>query len=175
MPSNLSWKWISMHPSEDISSSSLFKLFWFVCKPTTGFAPNWSGKIQYWLHKIWAGLPIDGGSKFPWYRCNKQTLNTSWKLYCCFSRDKQHFFSFITKQSFLLTFESTIDCSAFTMNFAYSSSSRFLLKTAFGKLFSVTLYNQSEVLVRFGQIFHINMAIKRKKIVTCFSATWYTF
>ena len=111
------WKWISMHPSEDISSSSLFKLFWFVCKPTTGFAPNWSGKIQHsWLHKIWAGLPIDGGSKFPWHRCNKQTLNTSSKLYCCFSRDKQHFVSFITRQSFLLTFESTIDCSAFTMN-----------------------------------------------------------
>ena len=27
------------------------------------------------------------------------------------------FFSLITKQSFLLTFESTIDCSAFTMKF----------------------------------------------------------
>ena len=101
-------------------------------KPTNGFALNWPGKIQHWLHKIWAGLLIDGSSKFPWHRRNTQTLNTSWNLYCCFSRDKQHFVSFITKQSFLLTFESTIDCSAFTMN------SRFLLKTAFGKL-SVTL------------------------------------
>ena len=120
-------------------------------KPTTGFALNWSGKIQHWLHKIWAGLPIDGWSKFPWHRCNMQTLNTSWNLYCCFSRDKQHFVSFITyKQSFLLTFESTIDCSAFTMNFCLFFLPRFLLKTAFGKVFSVTLALQP--IRSFGQI-----------------------
>ena len=153
------WKWISMHPSEDISSSSLFKLLWFVCKPTTGFAPNWSGKIQHWLQKIWARLPIDGCSKFPWHKHNMQTLNTSWKLYCCFSREKQHFVSFITKQSFLLTFESTIDCSAFTMN----SCLFFLHLIFFWKLllgsFLVLhlLYNQSEVLVRSGQILHSSL------------------
>ena len=81
-----------------------------------------------------------------------QTLNTSWNLYCCFSRDKQHFVSFITyhKQSFLLTFESTIDCSAFTMNFCLFFLPRFLLKTAFGKVFSVTLALQP--IRSFGQI-----------------------
>ena len=127
-------------------------------KPTTGFAPNWSRKIQHWLHKIWAGLLIDGWSKFPWHTHNTQTLNTSWNQYSCFSRDKQHFVSFITKHSLLLTFESTTNCSAFTMNSCLFFLLSFSLENSFWEAFLVfiihLLYNQSDVLVRSGQILH---------------------
>ena len=62
----------------------------------------------------------------------------------------------MTKQSFLLTFESTIDCSAFTMNFClFFLHLIFFWKQLLGSFLVLhLLYNKSEVLVRSGQILH---------------------
>ena len=98
---------------------------------------------------VQANFPGTGVILKPW--------TASWNLYCCFSRDKQHFVSFVTKQSFLLTFESIID-SLFSVNnelLLILPPLVFFWKQLLGSFLVLhLLYNQSEVLVRSGQILH---------------------
>ena len=149
---------MDLHPSEDISSSavgSIQTVLICMANPQLALPQTDQGKFNTDYIKSGQGFWLMVEANFP---CTG-VIRKRWTLpETCIvvSRDKQHFVSFITKQSFLLTFKSTIDCSAFTMNFCLILPPLvFFWKQLLGNFLVLhLLYNQSEVLVRSGQILH---------------------